>query len=101
MKTQRFALLGAAAALFIAGCGGGTGGTGATGSSPAVSIGVMTKGSIIVNGVHFDDSTATIRIDDRAGTGAELQNGMVVKVRGQIKDNRHNKGGDAHKSADD
>ena len=77
--------------LALAGCSGGTGGTGATSSSTnAVSIGVMTKGSIIVNGVHFDDSTATIRIDDRAGTSAELQSGMVVKVRGQINDDRLN-----------
>src|ERR1700752_3646032 len=91
MKTQRFALIAATAAFFIAGCGGGTGGTGATGGSTAgVSIGVMTKGSIIVNGVHFDDSSANIRIDDRAGTSAELQNGMVVKVRGQINDDRIN-----------
>jgi hypothetical protein len=78
--------------LALAGCSGGTGGTGATApsNSPAVSIGVMTKGSIIVNGVHFDDSTASIRIDDRAGTSAELQSGMVVKVRGQINDDRIN-----------
>jgi hypothetical protein len=73
--------------LALASCSGGTGGTGATGgSSNAVSIGVMTKGSIIVNGVHFDDSTATIRVDDRAGTSGELQSGMVVKVRGLIND---------------
>jgi hypothetical protein len=78
--------------LALASCSGGTGGTGATAptNSNAVSIGVMTKGSIIVNGVHFDDSTATIRIDDRAGTSAELQSGMVVKVRALINDDRIN-----------
>jgi len=50
--------------LALAGCSGGTGGTGATGSSPALSIGVMTKGSVIVNGVRFEDTTANIFIDD-------------------------------------
>src|SRR5882762_11219579 len=89
MKTPLLITLLIGALLALANCGGGTGGTGATnGSTTAVSIGVMTKGSIIVNGVHFDDSTATIRIDDRAGTSVELQSGMVVKVRGQINDDR-------------
>jgi len=91
MKTPLLITLLIGALLALANCGGGTGGTGATnGSTTAVSIGVMTKGSIIVNGVHFDDSTASIRIDDRAGTSAELQSGMVVKVRGQINDDRIN-----------
>ena len=91
MKTPLLSTLLIGALLALASCGGGTGGTGATGGSTnGVSIGVMTKGSIIVNGVHFDDSTATIRIDDRAGTSAELQSGMVVKVRGQINDDRIN-----------
>lgn len=94
MKTPGLAILSLAAALTIAGCGGGTGGTGAAApaTSPAVSTGVMTKGSIIVNGVRFDDTAANIviRIDDRNGTRAELQNGMHVKVRGQINDDRIN-----------
>src|SRR6266852_1201703 len=90
MRTPLLSTLLIGALLALASCGGGTGGTGMTGSSSAVSIGVMTKGSIIVNGVHFDDSTATIRLDDRAGTSAELQSGMVVKVRGQINDDRVN-----------
>ncbi len=94
MKTLGLAILSLAAALTVAACGGGTGGTGATApaTSPAVSQGVMTKGSVIVNGVHFDDSAANIiiRIDDRDGTRDELQNGMHVKVRGQINDDRIN-----------
>lgn len=91
MKTPLLSTLLIGALLALASCGGGTGGTGATsGSTAGVSIGVMTKGSIIVNGVHFDDSSANIRIDDRPGTSADLQSGMVVKVRGQINDDRIN-----------
>src|SRR5262249_34852392 len=72
----------------LAACGGGTGGTGVT-SNPntpnAVSIGVMTKGSVIVNGVEFGDDNAKITIDDNSNaTPQDLQSGMVVRVRGQI-----------------
>lgn len=78
--------------MAVTACGGGGGGTGtmpAT-STPVVSTGVMTKGSVIVNGVRFEDTTANIAIDDTPKTAADLQNGMVVKVRGQINDDRQN-----------
>jgi cytochrome c-type biogenesis protein CcmE len=77
-------------AALIAACGGGTGGTGVTSNNPtnAVSIGVMAKGSVIVNGVHFEDNAAKIAIDDTPKTPADLQSGMVVRVRGQINDDR-------------
>ena len=55
------------------------GGTGLTSST-----GVMTKGSTIVNGVRFEDNTATISIDDTPKSSAALQNGMVVKVVGNV-----------------
>ena len=85
MKTQRFALLGAAAALFIAGCGGGTGGTGMTGSAPTTSFGTITalsSGSASVNGVEFSTSGATITLDGNPVTQNELRQGMVVTVSG-------------------
>src|SRR5580765_8383799 len=81
----RTALIASLAALITA-CGGGTGGTGATGGSSAVSTGVMTKGSTIVNGVRFEDTTANISIDDTPKTAAALQNGMVVKIVGNVND---------------
>jgi hypothetical protein len=88
MKTLQFAFLAAAAALTISGCGGGTGGTGSGGDTPtsAVSIGVMTKGSVIVNGVRFEDTAAniSISIDDTPKTAADLRDGMVVKVLGTV-----------------
>jgi len=85
MKFHRLIGMAALAAL-LASCGGGTGGTGATsnpGPTNAVSIGVMTTGSVIVNGVHFDDNGATIKIDDTPKTPSDLQSGMVVRLRGE------------------
>src|SRR5690349_19815460 len=80
----RFLISAASAVLIAAGCSGGTGGTGATNSS-TVSIGVMAKGSTIVNGVRFQDTTATITVDDTPRTTAiDLRDGMVVKLVGTI-----------------
>jgi len=73
------------ALAFLFGCGGGgsadSGGIGGTG---VTSSGVMTKGSVILNGVRFEDTTANILIDDTPKTAADLQDGMVVQVRGTI-----------------
>ncbi len=78
----------AAALLFLGACGGGgggqvadTGGMGGTGVQ-VVSNGVMTRGSVIVNGVRYEDTTASISIDDTPKIAANLQDGMVVSVRG-------------------
>lgn len=79
-----FAIVGA---CFLSACGAGGvqvagGGTGGTG----ISTGVMTKGSVIVNGVRFEESLAQITIDDADGLPDDLQDGMVVKVRGTFND---------------
>ncbi|MFL6564757.1 MAG: DUF5666 domain-containing protein, partial [Burkholderiales bacterium] len=94
IESSRTALLAALAAFILAACGGGggTGGTGTTTPPPGgpgsstVSTGVMTKGSTIVNGVRFEDNTANISIDDTPKTNTALQNGMVVKVVGNVND---------------
>jgi uncharacterized protein DUF5666 len=67
------------------GDGGGDGGTTPpiTGA-PAVSWGVMKKGSVIVNGVRFDTAAAQIIHDDSPASDALLQDGMNVKVRGKL-----------------
>lgn len=80
-------LLTLAEVFLLAACGGsGTqvagGGTGGTG----ISTGVMTKGSVIVNGIRFEDTLANITIDDTSKLPADLQDGMVVKVRGKFND---------------
>jgi hypothetical protein len=73
-----------AAAWLAAGCGGGvdTGGTG--GAATTYSDGRISGfGSIIVNGVRFDDSSATV-LDDEGVIHAEhadLKLGMVVQVQ--------------------
>jgi uncharacterized protein DUF5666 len=88
-ESTRTALLAALAASVLAACGGGGGGGGSGGTGVAastVSTGVMTKGSTIVNGVRFEDTTANISIDDTPKTAAQLQNGMVVKVVGTVND---------------
>jgi hypothetical protein len=83
--------LAALALSVLAACSGGTGGTGTTTPPPGaggvtVSSGVMTKGSTIVNGVRFEDTTANISLDDTPKTNAALQSGMVVKVAGTVND---------------
>ncbi|MBU0482510.1 MAG: hypothetical protein KKG47_15565 [Proteobacteria bacterium] len=78
--------------MLLAACGGGSDappatGTTATGTSVKAS-GVMTKGSVIVNGVSFAVLPATaIRVDDTTGVLEDnLKNGMVVRVRGNRND---------------
>ena len=60
MKPHQFLLL--AAFALLTGCGGGGGvDSGGTGVTPSVSAGPITGfGSVIVAGVRFDDSTATV-----------------------------------------
>lgn len=71
----------------VAGCGGGTDGTGGVPPpSPSLtSTGAMTKGSVVLNGVRFDDSAAVVT-DDRNRSAAQLANGMVIKLRGRSDD---------------
>ena len=70
----------------LVGCGGGagTGGTGAFASGPITGF-----GSIIVNDVHYDDSSARVETDDGSGRGRDdLRLGMVVEIdSGAIRDN--------------
>ncbi len=75
-------------ALLMAGCGGGGGGTttaggatgGVTGSSASGAI--TGFGSIIVGGVRFDDSAASVQDDDGAVMNSgDLKLGMVVRIK--------------------
>jgi len=77
-----------AAMALVAGCGGGTDsgvGTGGTGSPQSFSQGPISGfGSIIVNGVHFDDSGASVVDDDgnALSHSQDLRLGTVVDVEG-------------------
>jgi hypothetical protein len=76
------ALAGLAAVLAAAlsGCGGGVG-TEGTGSYASGTI--SGYGSIIVNGIHFDETAATVQDDDGTGVARNaLALGMVVQVSG-------------------
>lgn len=73
-----------AALGLAAGCGGvDSGGTG-TGAESTLALGPINGfGSIIVNGLRFDDSTAAISDDEgRVRTRAELRLGMRTEVLG-------------------
>ena len=102
MKQSHIRSIGAVGALVIslivAGCGGGGGysappatnpppvtppPTQAGGITGTGSILKPTASSVVVNGTTFNASTATIRVDDRTGTIAEIEDGMTGKVRGR------------------
>ena len=74
----------------LASCGGGGGSAsfgGGIGGSGIV-LGVITDfGSVVVEGIEFDVSGATITVDGRPATEAELAVGMVVTVRGEVDAN--------------
>lgn len=77
-----------ASAMALAGCGGGGGGSVATvggGGTGSFSSGPISGvGSIIVNGVRFDDSMATVLDDDGAlRSRNDLKLGMMVRVKGR------------------
>src|SRR5690242_2169900 len=76
----------AAAAALLAGCGGGGGdaGMGGAAASRSFASGPITGfGSVIVNGVRFDNSTAATTDDDgNAVPATALKLGMQVEVTG-------------------
>jgi hypothetical protein len=75
--------LSALALMVLGACGGGVGseGTG-TGAQPAYTQGAISGfGSIVVNGVHYDESQAGITDEDGAALGGgDLKLGMVVRI---------------------
>jgi hypothetical protein len=83
------ALAALVAGVVLAACGGGGGSTaGATGAS-AFAVGpIRGFGSIIVNGVRFDDSGAHIEDDEGNGRGSDdLRLGSMVEIEsGRIDD---------------
>lgn len=65
----------------LSGCGddGGNSATAVTGITKGT---ITAKGSVFVNGIEFNTSTASIKVDDNPGFENDLQVGMVVKIRG-------------------
>lgn len=81
---NRLTLLLAAAgcAALVAACGGGGSDSGAAGGGTYAAGRISGFGSIIVNGVHYDDSRATVTDDDDGSvrSNRELKLGMTVEV---------------------
>lgn len=91
MNTRKLiTLLVPAVLVACGGRGGETQDAGVSGSSATarVSQGTITGfGSIIVNGVRYDTGSATISIDGKPGSEADLAVGQVVVVRGMVDGN--------------
>lgn len=77
------ALIAALAIPVLTACGGSDDSTSSTRSQ--TTIGTITAfGSVVVNGIRFDDSAASITMDDSVTTRDRLRVGMVVQVRGRV-----------------
>ncbi|MGL4576965.1 MAG: DUF5666 domain-containing protein [Burkholderiaceae bacterium] len=90
---QASLLLAAASLLIVSACGGGGGDSASVAPPPAASAKtsmthgpVLGFGSVIVNGIRFDDSTAKIEVEDEDDDKGGLKLGMVVRVEGKIND---------------
>jgi hypothetical protein len=72
--------------LPLGGCGDGGDDSGSTlGSAAAFVKGSMNKGSVIVNGVTFNDASATVVAEPGGpATTADLADGMTVNVKGTV-----------------
>jgi hypothetical protein len=89
---KRYILGTLTAALAIVGCGGGGGetvaGIDARGNLPPTAVasqGAITGfGSVVVNGVRYDTSSAMFTIDGASGSQADLAVGDVVTVLGTV-----------------
>lgn len=70
-----------ASLLALAACGGGGGGSSGTSVSTFTSGPITGFGSIVVNGVHYDDSPSRVEDEDAGGRDrSELKLGMVVEI---------------------
>jgi hypothetical protein len=82
--------LGTLAAMLVAGCGGGGDGSSSTTAGidrggKAIAQGPISGfGSVIVNGVRYSTSGATITIDGQPGTESDLKAGQVVRVEATL-----------------
>lgn len=78
----------AMAVATLTGCGGGGGGSGLSALPGTGGTGVFAQGSIagfgsiILNGIKFDDTAATVTVNGNLATSADLRLGMVAYVQG-------------------
>ncbi len=98
MKNVKLIILGFILA-FTAGCGGsGSGNTAVVDPSPPPPVGgigrtgiamgpISTFGSVVVNGVRYDTSSAVFTVNGLSGSQDDLSVGQVITVSGTIDDN--------------
>lgn len=92
MKARRWGMGGVAAVLaaaLVAACGGGGGGGSTDGGTTASTFaaGPITGfGSIIVDGVRFDDSAAEVENEDGGGSRDDLKLGTMVEIESEAID---------------
>jgi len=80
-------VLAATLAALIVACGGGGSGSSMSNLTPVLATGTITGfGSIYVNGVHFQTSSATIRKNGQTVAESQLAVGEVARVKGQKND---------------
>lgn len=81
---RRQALMALLGTALLPAFGGGTDIAGvSSGGTGSFTSGTITGlGSVIVNGIRYEDSAATVSVDGSASTAAALQLGMVVRIRG-------------------
>lgn len=84
-RRHALSLLAGAAAWLVSGCGGGgavqTSGVGSGGTGTYSSGTITDFGSVVVNGIHFDQQAARVTMEDgSASTPAALQLGMTVEI---------------------
>ena len=82
--TRRHALLALLGTALLPACGGGTDVAGvSSGGTGSFTSGTITGlGSVIVNGIRYDDSTASVTIGGVSSAASALQLGMVVRIQG-------------------
>jgi Domain of unknown function (DUF5666) len=92
-NTSRFvgpAIL-AIAALVLTSCGSGGSMSSPSAATPVIMMGAVLKdGGITVNGVAFDTGSASVTADNAAKDPGFLDNGMIVKLKGRVDDDRLN-----------
>ena len=80
------------AATLVTACGGGGSGAGSTGATTFAAGPISGFGSVIVNGVRFDDSGAEVENEDgERGSSADLKLGTMVEIEGGAIDDSTNR----------
>lgn len=86
LLTRRQTLLALLGSAVLPGCGGGTDVAGvSSGGTGSFTNGVIVGlGSIIVNGIRYDDSAAAVSNDSGSSANTSLKLGMVVTIKGSV-----------------